>query len=151
MSVDSIGDSIVTDPSFIRILPTPKGTSPAMKAEGASSLVSAEYGGKVSNGWVTLDFPAGALNEDTEISITMSEPGVLVVDLEPHGIHFNKPVAMTFDLSGTDAEGLGQEARLLWYNDEMDWWEVLDTDSNQSSQCETYLQHFSKYMGNVDG
>ncbi len=151
MMPDSIGDSIVTDPSFIRILPTPKGSSSAMKAQSASSLVSAETGGKVSNGWVTLDFPAGALEADTEISISMSDPNVLVVDLEPHGIQFKKPVAMTFDLNGTDAEDLADDACLLWFNNEMGWWEKLETDSPQDSYCQTYLEHFSKYMGSVDG
>jgi hypothetical protein len=151
MSPDSIGDSIVIDPSFIRILPTPKGSCPVARTESASSLVSAESGGKVSNGWVTLDFPAGALEKDTEISISMPNPGVLVVDLEPHGIQFNKPVAMTFDLKGTDAEGLGYDACLLWFNDEMGWWEKLDTESVQDSQCKTELEHFSKYCGDVVG
>jgi hypothetical protein len=151
VSPDKIGDSIVTDPSFIRILPTPKGSSPLLRTEGSSSLVSAESGGRVSNGWVILDFPAGALEKDTEISISMSDPNVLVVDLEPHGIQFKKPVTMTFNLNGTDAAGLADDACLLWFNDEMGWWEKLDTESPQDSQCQTLLEHFSKYADSIGG
>jgi hypothetical protein len=152
VSPEKIGDTIVVDPSFIHITSTPKGSgSPLLKTESASNLVSAESGGRVSNGWVTLDFPAGALDEDTEIFISMPDPKLLIVELEPHGIQFNKPVGLIVNLSGTDAENLADDACMLWFDDEMGWWEKLDTDASEDNQCETLLKHFSKYGTQVGG
>jgi hypothetical protein len=152
VSTDKVADTVVMDPSFILILSTSKGfDSPMLNSESASGLVSAELGGSVSNGWVTLDFPAGALDEDTEISISMPDPGKLIVELEPHGIQFNEPVGMTFNLIGTDAEDLSDEACLLWFNDEMGWWEKLDTEASDDNRCNTFLKHFSKYGSEIVG
>lgn len=152
VSPDKVADTVVMDPSFILILSTPKDSdSPMLKSESASNIVSAEFGGSISNGWVTLDFPAGALNEDTEISISMPDPGKLIVELEPHGIQFNKPVGMTLNLNGTDAEGFSDDANLLWFNEDMGWWEILETDASQANQAKTFLRHFSRYAGTFNG
>ena len=142
---------VVTSPSFIRILSTPKGDHFG-QASTIATTVSAENGGTVSNGWVTLDFPAGALNEDTEISIEMLNDGTLSVELSPHGIQFNAPVTMTMDLKGTNAEGMSESCSTLWLNeDEGQWVPVTGLDADDPNQLKSQLEHFSKYSGGVEG
>ena len=151
VSPDKVADTVVMDPSFILILSTPKCSDSPSLTQSASNVVSAEFGGSISNGWVTLDFPAGALDEDTEISISMPDPGKLIVELEPHGIQFNEPVGMTLNLNGTSAAGLADDACMLWFNDDMGWWEKLKTEASDDNQSKTFLEHFSKYAGKIGG
>lgn len=152
MLPDLGSDQIVHDPSFIRILSTPKSTQYVCTSEPTSSVISAEYGGIVSNGWITLEFPPGALNEDTEISIDMPDPNQLMVDLSPHGIQFNKPVTLTLKLEGTDAEGRAGVTGLIWLNEDMDWWEYMeDAGNDDGNHSKHYLYHFSKYASQVRG
>ena len=82
---DSSPSAIVVDsPAFIRILSTSTGDTDAYMADAtASAMVSAEFGGTVSNGRVTLDFPPHALDADTQISIEMLGDGTLGVELSP--------------------------------------------------------------------
>ncbi|NIO29209.1 MAG: hypothetical protein GTO29_11725 [Candidatus Latescibacteria bacterium] len=148
---DPESELIVQDPSFIRILSTPKGASYPDRAVVAAEMISYEYGGSVSNAWITLDFPAGALDKDTEISINMPEPDKLIVELGPHGIQFNRPVELRINLNGTNAEGMADNAYLLWFNDDMGWWEKLDTASEDPNSFKAHLTHFSKYSGSLGG
>lgn len=73
-----------------------------------SAMISARSGGIVTTGGGTarIEIPAGALNADTEIKMTLSDPGVYpkpdsiptkVVSLEPHGTVFKKPVVITLN------------------------------------------------------
>ena len=150
MAPDLGSDKIVHDPSFIRILSTPKNSPIMCSTDLTSKVISAEYGGTVSNGWITLEFPPGALNEDTEITIEMPDPNQLMVDLSPHGIQFNKPVVLTLELEGTDAAGQAQMTHLIWFNENMEWWEIMDgAGVNDANHSKSYLHHFSKYKGDI--
>lgn len=143
---------VVTSPNFVRILPTSKGDPALATSSPASAVISAQYGGTVSNGRVTLEFPPGALNEDTEITIDMLGDGTLGVELGPHGTQFNTPVIMSTDLHGTTAEGMADQTWTLWWNDDLGQWERMEKDSSVDENTNsTLLHHFSKYNSGVWG
>ena len=100
MAPDSSPSAIVVEsPNFIRILSTSKGDTEAFQAQAsASAMISAEFGGTISNGTVTLEFPPNALDQDTEISIDMLGDGTLGVELSPHGTQFKKDVKVSINL-----------------------------------------------------
>ncbi len=138
----------VTNPDFVRILPSSSKT-PAdgpVAAPFVSRVVSARDGGTVSNGRITLEFPPGALSEDTEITIRMADDGTLGAEFGPHGIQFNRPVVMSTDLRGTTAEGSASTVTTLWEDTEHGQFvpmpSLAPTDAN-TSRCE--LRHFSNY------
>jgi hypothetical protein len=112
-------------------------------------MITAENGGVISNGRVTLVFPPNALDEDTEITIEMDTDGTLGVELKPHGIQFSHPVIMTMDLVSTTAEGRGGTSAILWFNDMQEWWEVIDKVQSHNNEIKTKLNHFSKYKGDM--
>jgi hypothetical protein len=143
---------VVTSPNFVRILPTSKGDPALATAPSASAVVSAQYGGTVSNGRVTLEFPPGALNEDTEITIDMLNDGTLGVELGPHGTQFNKPVVMSTDLHGTTAEGMSDQTSTLWWNELTQSYELQEgLFSGDANNSQSVLHHFSKYVEDLRG
>jgi hypothetical protein len=144
---------VVVSPNFVRILSTSdKSVDQLNLVSGSTSkVISAESGGVISNGKVTLEFPPFALSQDTEITIEMLGDGVLGVELSPHGIQFNRPVTMTTDLQGTSAEGM-LDVNTLWYNDDKDWWEkVQEVEMSNPNVVGAALHHFSKYAENIGG
>jgi hypothetical protein len=52
---------------------------------------------------VTVVVPAGALNGDTQITMTARAGSLLAYDFEPHGVVFNVPLVFTQNLNGTNA------------------------------------------------
>jgi hypothetical protein len=52
---------------------------------------------------VTVVVPAGALDADTEITMTARAGYLLAYDFEPHGVTFNVPLAFNQSLSNTNA------------------------------------------------
>jgi hypothetical protein len=139
-------ERIFTDPAAISILSTPKNVSQPSLASAVSTVVSADNGGVVANRFVSLEFPPGALNEDTEITIEMPDPSKMIFEFGPHGIQFNKPVVMTVDLTRTNAVGMADETITLWFNEEMGWWEPVEKiESGGPNEPRSALEHFSKY------
>lgn len=142
---------IVTNPDII-ILSAPKDVSKPLCASDARTVISAANGGVVANDFVSLEFPAGALSSDTEITIDMPDPNKLIVVFGPHGITFNKPVIMTFNLTWTNASGMADQAQTLWYNEEMNWWEAIEkVSSDDENKSKAVLWHFSSYKGTLGG
>lgn len=143
-------ERLITDPDPITILSTPKNLSGPQTSSAVSQVVSAAEGGVVFNDYVMLEFPPGALSEDTEISIGMPEDGKLMVEFGPHGIQFLKPVIMTFDLTWTNANGMSDHAQTVWYNEEGGWWELIEkASSDDENKSKAVLWHFSKYSGKL--
>lgn len=144
--------TIVENPDFVRILSTSsKGAEYAAMAVPVSAVISAAEGGVISNGRVTLTFPAGALDQDTEISIQMLGNGTLGVNLEPHGTQFNVPVILTMDLTGTSAEGKGASVNTVYDNEDTGQYELMNQAPGQDANTSAaYLGHFSRY-GNING
>ena len=131
----------VENPLFVQLL-TSDGSSRLMLGSSASKLISAEEGGYISNGYYSLYFPPGALDEDTEITIEMPLFPSAVVRLGPHGIQFNKDVILSLsnDRVATDAQGL----RVLWYNEDTGLWENIG-GYMEEGDVKVGLKHFSEY------
>jgi hypothetical protein len=140
--------------SYFTIIPDPQGkldlgTQQVNSVKGASALVSAKDGGLVSLGRFSVEIPPGALDRDTAIQISVPDPSLVMCRLEPHGLRFNKPVTLTINYGGTEAEQLESSSPSLgtyWYNDGEGNWELvgkrLDRDQNLSH---AELEHFSDY------
>jgi hypothetical protein len=138
---------VVTDPVFVQILAAePSGPQLAPAIEQTIGAA----GGSISNGIVTLDFPAGALDDDEVITIRMSGNNLLISDLGPDGIDFNEPVIMSMDLKGTSAEGQAKTTYIAWYDPEENEWVIVENLSPRGpNKVRALLRHFSKYGGIV--
>jgi hypothetical protein len=146
--------------SYFSIVPDPQGKSNlnvqgASLVKGTATLVSAKKGGAVSLGRFTLEIPPGALDADTHIKISVPDPSMVVCELEPHGLQFNKQVTLTVNYGGTVAEQLESSKSTLgvyWYNEATGRWQLvgkgLDPDRNLT---QAKLEHFSKYGGGWTG
>ena len=70
----------------------------------ASKRIRAATGGSVELDGFRVDIPAGALPQDTTITIRLPVDPVLgkrvIAEFEPHGIQFNTPVTLSFPLQG---------------------------------------------------
>jgi hypothetical protein len=131
---------------FYGILSTPD--DPALLDAGKvyGSMVSASVGGVVSNSRVTLEFPAGALDEDTYITMVMVDKDNLVVEFGPHGLVFNKPVTITWKLVGTAKEGRAEGTVIKWHNPETGLLEdISNLPVNDPNRVKGLLEHFSEY------
>jgi hypothetical protein len=69
------------------------------------------------------------------------------VDLAPEGIHFDVPVTLFLHLSGTTGAGDGNDCSIVWFNTELDAWEILPTTVVGPDLISAELHHFSKYGG----
>ncbi|MGM0484274.1 MAG: hypothetical protein ACQERI_06985, partial [Candidatus Krumholzibacteriota bacterium] len=113
----------VENPLFVRLLSTPEESSYTAISSSmiTEKIISAEDGGTIDNGYFSLYFPPGALDEDTMISIKMPDYPNAMVRLEPHGIEFNRDVILSLDVDKTDAESMG----VLWFNENTGIWEDI--------------------------
>jgi len=114
-------------------------------------MISADMGGVINSGRITLVFPPHALSEDTEITIEMLNDGTLGVELGPHGIQFNRLVTLEMNLVGTTAEGEGDASSTLWFNEDQGWWEAMPHLNGDENRLKTKLEHFSRYSSQVGG
>ena len=132
-AVSTPGDGGSEEGGYFNLVPDPQGRFgleiPGAKAgKSTSALVSAENGGVVSLGRFTLEFPPGALAADTEIEISVTDPTLVMCELGPHGLHFNKPVTLTINYGGTPAEELESSSQTLgvyWYNETTGCWQLV--------------------------
>lgn len=106
----------------------------------ASEDVTATEGGEVAlDDGAGVNIPAGALSDDTEISIESSEPDDSLPDFDsiqglayefgPDGTTFDVPVELTLPLVGTP--GANEEAVVSWLNTETNQWEDLETTATR--------------------
>jgi hypothetical protein len=141
-------------PNFISILSASPKTvdGPNFVSGLTSKVISAQDGGVVTNGRITLEIPPFALSEDTEITIEMLDDGTLCVELGPHGTQFNRPVVMLTDLAGTTAEYGAENSTPLWFNEKGSYWEKIHKyDTGDSNVAGALLEHFSRYAETVGG
>jgi hypothetical protein len=136
----------VENPVFVRVLTTSMGSSGREMIQTSSTsvsmVVSAETGGTVSNGYFSLYFPPGALDEDTEITIDMPRYPEAVVELGPHGIEFNKPVTLSLPYNVVDSSA--DSYRVVWYDENNGVWSEVGGISTDGT-VNAYLEHFSQY------
>ena len=146
---------VVEDPVIVRRLdPDPGTISPEEQASPSGSefdctaLISAALGGSISNGIITLDFPPGALDVDTEITLDMDDEGYYLADMTPAGLQFNVPVLLTFDLGGSTAEGDASNTYVAWFDESINQWVMItNLPPSDPNHIHGMLEHFSKYSG----
>jgi hypothetical protein len=109
-----------------------------------------EAGGTLTNGFVTLVFPEGAVDDDTYITIRMLDEVQFIFELLPHGIQFDAPVTVILHLEQTTAAGNVAENTVVWYDEFGNVWKELPTTPVDATTVQTDLMHFSKY-GDVGG
>ena len=132
----------VENPLFVQLTASSGSSSSIELGASPGTIISAEEGGIVTNGYYTLYFPPGALDEDTEITIEMPSFPEAVVELGPHGIQFNKPVTMSLslDMVDSDAEGFV----VYYYNEDSGLWENIGGETTDQATI-VELEHFSDY------
>ena len=71
------------------------------------------YGGFIAADGVMLVIPAGALDGNVEITMTVPQGSQLGVELEPHGLTFKRPAYLAFVLSNTGYDERNASAELF--------------------------------------
>lgn len=111
----------------------------------AEKLIRASEGGYVELNGFRVDIPAGALAEDTRVTIDLPSDGLLashlVAEFGPHGTQFSQPVTLSFPLTGVLLTGPVEVAR--W---EGDHWQSLG-GSVEGLRLRGQTPHFSTYGG----
>ena len=163
---------LLTSLAFVGLIASACSSSPSA-GDGVSVTIAAAQGGTVTslNGFLTLEIPPGALDEDTQISITSAEPDDLpdslrqladpemIYQLQPDGLRFNQAVTVTIDIP-TDAfpapeseEGIPIYA-LLTQDSEGDAEILLELEMTVSmaegtGTISAKLEHFSWVVGQI--
>ncbi len=79
----------------------------------ARALIGPEGGMLVSgDGMLTLEVPAGAISDPTEISVTRESsdaPGLLLYEFAPAGLNFQVPARMTVDVSSIMSDSSAED------------------------------------------
>ena len=119
-----------------------------MRSAVASAMISAKDGGVVSNGYYSVYFAPGALEEDTEISIEMPEFPKAIVRLSPHGIQFNAQVILSLELDKASESPARWD--VLWLNDGTGLWESIG-GYVEDGAVKAKLKHFSEYADDGNG
>ncbi len=105
------------------------------------------------NGKIRLDFPAGALSQNTEINIEETENGESFgcgdgFKFTPDGQTFNKPVMLTIKYSQRDIDGTcPQLLNIMTQDNNGDWYANTETtiDTINSTVTAT-IPHFSSWI-----
>ncbi|HEX2092007.1 MAG TPA: hypothetical protein VHG28_06370 [Longimicrobiaceae bacterium] len=112
----------------------------------ASKLIRASEGGSVELNGFRVDIPAGALPQDTVVSIVLPRDETLgrrvLAEFEPHGIQFNTPVTLSFPLQGVVLPGGVLEVG-RWENG--GWTSLGGTVSADGTRLSSTTPHFSTY------
>jgi hypothetical protein len=124
---------------------TPSASFKAGRGPSLSVLISATQGGTIQMGRYQLDFPPGALSEDTEISIRQSSGSSMTLELGPHGIQFAKPVLLSADVAGVEVDGNSTVVGIRWFNESTGTWQPISESPAGTSRITAELQHFSGY------
>jgi len=127
-------------------------------SESRSTAIVAALGGTVIAGDATLVIPAGALRQDTTISVSISGPnpslpqsatlGGKVYDFGPNGTTFSTPATLTLPLVGTPA---ANERAVISYFDPVSqqWVDLPSTVTNGSISAP--LTHFTEFAQRFTG
>ncbi len=131
----------VENPLFVQILTSQVSARP-MVGTSVSNVISAEEGGYVTNEYYSIYFPPGALDEDTEITISMPRFPEAVVELGPHSIQFNKDVILSLSLEYVDSDATSYI--IYWFNENSELWENIG-GYIEDGAVKVGLKHFSDY------
>lgn len=117
-------------------------------ARHAEKWIHADEGGFVELHGFRVDIPAGALPQDTLVTIDLPEDPVLgkrvLAEFGPHDVQFAEPVTLSFPLDGVLL--LGEEMEVSrWENDA--WAALGGTVSADGSRLIGFTPRFSTYGG----
>lgn len=109
--------------------------------------VSAKEGGRVNLLDVILEFPPGALNSDTLISIEIPNPSIYADHFGTDGLVFNSPVKITMSYRDAILDNVSESTiKMAWFNEKTDSWETIKCFLNPEEKTVTaYVSHFSAY------
>lgn len=74
------------------------------QAQSATAHIDAN-GGQIHVGAVSISIPQGALSQGVDITVTLPQQNYAVMELEPHGLVFAKPIQVSYSIAGTSAAG----------------------------------------------
>lgn len=116
-------------------------------ARTVSKRIRASTGGYVELDGFRVDIPAGALPQDTTVTINLPVDPVLgkrvIAEFLPHGVQFNTPVTLSFPLQGV-ALPLGGGVEVgRWENGA--WTSLGGTVSHNGKRLSSTTPHFSTY------
>ncbi len=113
----------------------------------AQKLITASQGGFVELHGFRVDIPAGALPNDTVVTIDLPlDLGLsrrVMAEFGPHGIQFATPVTLTFPLSGVNLSGVTGMQVGRWENGA--WTGLGGSVSSDGLRLSGTTPHFSVY------
>ena len=134
----------IQNPTFERAHP-PGFASAATAALTGSQTVDGALGGSLSVGSFRIDVPAGAFQGSVTISITQSDPNILVCDIgisPPSANGFAVPVTIVSKLPSATA----MNDQWLWYDASVNAWRPIGSAPNTVTlELSSQLWHFSTY------
>lgn len=112
---------------------------------GSVSKVIGRDGGEINVGPHSLRIPGDALQQDVTITAT-ARPGQYVrIELEPHGLQFDRPAELTLSYQHCDTPP-PKGRHVAYVDDSGNVLELLEVNFHRSGQdVETRLNHFSGY------
>ncbi|HEX2211392.1 MAG TPA: hypothetical protein VHG93_27150 [Longimicrobium sp.] len=116
----------------------------------AEKYIVASEGGFVELNGFRVDIPAGALSQNTTVTIDLPGDNVLgkrlIAEFGPHGTQFNTPVKLSFPLTGVVLNGNPVEVA-RWENGA--WTSLGGSVDLLGTVLSGYTPHFSTYGGKV--
>lgn len=116
----------------------------------AEKYIVASQGGFVELHGFRVDIPAGALSQNTTITIDLPTDNVLgkrlVAEFGPHGTQFSTPVTLSFPLTGVNLSGDPIEVA-RWENG--GWTSLGGSVNSLGTVLSSTTPHFSTYGGKV--
>lgn len=123
------------------------GTPDPDEGQTYQETVTAATGGTVEtdSGSASVDIPAGALDGDTEITVTVEPPdnetASSIYDFGPDGTEFNVPVTIGIDYDGTP--GKEKKAVLAWHDGHK--WVEIPGSGLAGGTVTGEIDHFTKF------
>lgn len=116
----------------------------------AEKYIVASQGGFVELNGFRVDIPAGALSQNTTVTIDLPTDNVLgkrlVAEFGPHGTQFSTPVTLSFPLTGVVLLG-GPIEVARWENG--GWTSLGGTVNPLGTVLSSTTPHFSTYGGKI--
>lgn len=111
-----------------------------------SKWITRKDGGQFWHGGHKVYFPAGALGQDAQASISISPSNYIQVDFGPDG-WFNKEVTVTISYKNVDLSGISESSlTLAWYDESTGQWiDVGSTVDTKKKWITAKVWHFTQY------
>ena len=95
-----------------------------------------------------FEVPAGAIDEDTKITVESYKGKVgvkdaIIFDFGPDGLVFKEPANLKFEMAELDARALS--AKLHYFDPDLNRWVFQKSSTVEDGVAEFSIYHFSKY------